>query len=222
MRQGLLVLLMLVVCGAAHGGAWPREEGRWFISASQNISHYSTGIADGYQSLYIEYGVTRKLTFGAKLWRRADRQYGDLYTFVSYPVSPPEHENKFALSLGFGARHYADGRVLPLVVPHFAWGRGFETPLMPGWMAVDLYLGHVFYADDGFRKADFTFGLKPDDKTHLILQLRTYEEPLGSVAIFAPSYVRQVTRDAKLELGLTYRMQERRRLGVIFGTWIEF
>jgi len=216
------VLLLICLAGPIHAGAWPRESGKAFIAASANFSQDGTGAADGYQSLYAEYGVTPRLTFGAKLWRRADGRHGDAMAFALYPLVDPGGAHKFAIGLGAGARHFSDGRTLPILVPQFHWGKGFEGGIAPGWMSLSVEVGRAFGADDRWAKADFTFGLKPDDKTHLILQLRAYDEPTGKVGYFAPSYVRQIRKGVHLEAGMTWRMKGDNRLGVSLGSWIDF
>jgi len=218
----LVFIVCLMVPSCLWAGAWPREQGTTFVATSANFSADAIGAADGYQSFYGEFGVTPKLTFGVKLWRREDGRHGDAMVFASYPLGNSDGEHRFAIGLGAGVRHFSDGRTRPILVPEFHWGKGFDSPLAPGWMSLSAYVGHAFGTDETWAKADFTFGLKPDDKTHLILQLRFHSEPTGAVTIFAPSYVRELRNGLHIEAGATYRLTGGNRLGLLLGTWVEF
>ncbi|WP_226779099.1 hypothetical protein [Oceaniglobus trochenteri] len=224
MRKALfLAFVLLLPGGIAWGGAWPREKGGVFLSLSQNVSHEGNGRPDGYRAIYLEYGVTPRLTFGAKLWQRADRAFGDALVFARYPVGDPDGAHRFALGLALGVRHYDGGETRPAVQSEASWGKGFQSRFGDGWMALDGAFGQTIGGGDRWLKLDFTLGLKPDEKTHLILQLRGHDETRsGRVAVLAPSYVRAISERLKVEVGMTYRLRGANRVGATLGTWIEF
>ena len=218
----VLVALLLSIPHLAFAGAWPRAEGKTFIAVSYNMGEFGNGQPDGYRSVYLEYGLNSKITLGGKIWERADRDHGDALAFAHYHLGSTETGHNFAAGLAFGMRFFKDDTVKPVVIPEFFWGKGFETPIAPGWMSLDVSVGHAFGISETWYKADFTMGLKPNDKTHLIMQLRTFDDKGGQVAALAPSYVRKIHDGVNLELGLTYRMKGENRTGITLGSWIEF
>ncbi|WP_108482770.1 hypothetical protein [Oceaniglobus ichthyenteri] len=221
MRQILFAILLLLP-NLALAGAWPRAESSTFVALSWNTGKTESDQTDGYRSFFLETGFTPKTTLVVKSWSRNDGAYGDLVGSLSYHPQATKNGHQFSFGLGLGVRHFKNATPRPLIMPTVSWGKGFETPRANGWMSADLTLGHTVGLGETWHKADFTFGLKPDDTTHLILQLRSFHEPQGQVTALAPSYVKKLRDGVNMEIGMTYRTTGQNRVGLTIGSWIEF
>jgi len=222
----LVLLLMLVPC-LAQAGAWPRDKGAVFLSLSQDVARRPGGGLSSTQSLYLEYGVTETLTFGVKANRNADGLTFDVLSFTRMSLGNPDAANKFAVELALGGRWNILTGYEAVVQPALHWGRGFTAPaaisfLGNGWMGVEASLGHGFFTQQTWAKADFTLGFTPADETHLILQLRSHHDRFGSSYSVAPSFVRRFSRALKLEIGGLWHLSGNEPPRLRAATWIEF
>lgn len=241
MRRALLsaVVLSLMPC-LVLAGAWPREKGSAFVSAEQSVEWAkgeavdgtgATGdatadtdarVAAGFTTLYGEYGLTARLTLGAKLGMTADRMRNEGLLFARYPLGAGNGANRFAAELGVGVT--LDGGQMSdvLVRPGLSWGRGYDSRLGPGWMGVEATVTRGLQTGAQWANIDTTIGLTPHEGRHAILQVRHYRDDAGSATTLAPSYVHPLPGRVKAQVGATWRIGDDSRPGVFFGSWLEF
>lgn len=226
-----LVALGLSGPGPALAGAWPREEGTFFLSLSQGLSSGSPALLApdqsfrSYTSVYAEYGLTERLTVGL------DAAYGwgpeaDLWTglvFARWPLGETAAGDRFAVDLGLGQRvDSGEGTDLRTRLG-LAWGRGFEIGWGQGWMGVEGSAERLIPANDQLYKADFTVGLKPNDDWMLMLQVQSGLYPEGDPLVrLAPSVARRITEHMRAQVGLDATIVGERSYGVKFSTWLTF
>lgn len=226
-------LLALGLCGPdpARAGAWPREEGAFFLSLSQGLSSGGPALLApdqsfrSYTSVYAEYGLTERLTIGL------DAGYGrgpgaDLRTglvFARWLLGETAAGDRFAVDLGLGRRvDSGEGADLRTRLG-LAWGRGFEIGWGQGWMGVEGSAERLIPANDQLYKADFTIGLKPDDDWMLILQVQGGLYPGSDPLVrLAPSLARRITEHLRAQLGVETTVVGARSYGVKFSTWLTF
>ena len=229
--SGLMMLTALALPEGARAGAWPREPGGFFLALSQSLSSGTPSLLApdlsfrSYTSFYGEYGWSERLTLGL------DGAYGwgpeaDLWTglvFARWALGETAAGDRFAIDLGLGRRiDSEDGRDARARLG-LAWGRGFESGWGPGWMGIESSAERLVPADDTIYKADFTLGLKPDDRWMLILQLQSGLYPEADPLVrLAPSVVRRFGEHVHGQFGLEATVAGERSYGLKFGTWLSF
>lgn len=234
MRGALLLrvgLLLLAGAGPASAGAWPREQGKTFLSLSQVFTtEVETLIAPGqmvtsYSSLYAEYGLTEKLTIGLDAGYGAgpDSGVSTGVAFARYPVWESTGGQRVALDFGVGWRSDAEqGQDLRLR-PGIAWGMGFDSRWGQGWLGIEASANFLVPSGQQIYKADFTAGIKPNDQWMLIGQIQTGRYP-GTEALIriAPSVVRAITPSTHLQLGVEGTVLGDDLIGAKLALWLEF
>jgi hypothetical protein len=216
----------LCVCVATasgvHAGAWPRAEGGGFLSVSQEIHRRKDGTLTGYLSVYAEYGQTERLTFGLEGGGNDTGTFSDVTLFARVPFGPTDGADRFAVQFGVGLREKPGGGGEAVVKPALAWGRGFDSRFGPGWMGLDASTTLGLDTSDTWSKLDLTLGLSPDADSHLIVQLQTYHDRFGSIVKLAPSYVRRLRGNLKIEIGVIQPLNTGQSTGLKAGTWFEW
>ena len=190
--------------GKAGADAWPRGEGDSFLSFS--LERPVDGSGGGtYASLYYEYGLTPRLTFGIDAGRDLLFSGTSAIVFLRYPVFSGG-SNKFAIELGLGSAD-SGGRSVFTVRPGLSWGRGYTAAWGTGWMGVDAT--YQLRSDGtGLGKVDATIGANHANGALSMLQLQ-FERPTGKpheVAI-APSHVFKLSDRTYLQLGLRHQIR---------------
>ena len=209
MRALLIALALVLPAAEAGAGAWPRPKGETFLSFSQQVSTGARTLIDAtqdirsYASVYAEYGLTDRLTIGLDAGTGAgeDDRVGAALVFARLPVwSPGAH--RVAIDFGIGTlQSEAQGRQTRFR-PGLAWGRGFESRWGGGWLGMESSLELREPSGDVAVKADFTAGLKPNDRWMLIAQAQTgYYPDAGGIVRLAPSVVRRLGPRSHLQLG---------------------
>lgn len=218
--SGVLILLGTV---AAIAGPWPREKGKVFLSVSTETRVNTENLLirpeyDG--SLYAEYGLGRRLTFGVDAYRGPSDE--TWLFFLSRTLTPADARHQFAARLGLGTRSTDDTGGGDLVLVGASWGMGFETRWGPGWATVD---GQVRQRGSGGQetKLDATLGLWPRETWAAILQVQASEYP-GSepTARLQATAVRKLNARLSLESGVTYGILNDTRAGLKLAIWAEF
>ena len=227
--------LALAVPGGAEAGAWPRAKGETFLSFGQQTSTGATTLLGAvtdirtWNSVYAEHGVTERLTVGldAGLGFGQDQRVETALAFARLPVwSPGDH--RVAVDFGLGTLAITDEATQTRIRLGVAWGRGL-APSPRRWMREGGWLG--MEASGELRepageiawKADFTAGLKPNDRWMLIAQVQTgYYPDVGGIVRLAPSVVRKISERAQVQLGVTAEVVGEPALGVSGALWLEF
>lgn len=221
LRLGCLCCILTVLtAGAATAGAWPRAQGTGFVSGAhrlswpQDIATWQSNAPTGeYTSLYVEYGMTARLTLGLDLGLSvsgAEKAVG----FVQIPLRNRETGAKVSAQLGFGK---IEGE--PVLRPGVMLGWGHRK----GWMSVDLIAEMGLDSGDTDVKMDLTVGYRLPKARKLVVQLQT-----GDTAAFDPfarletSVVFPVTQRFKAETGVIWGFHNDTSMGLKFGFWTEF
>lgn len=217
-----LALFAVVVPAPSWAGAWPREKGTAFVSVTQEFYRRDDDTITAYGSFHAEYGLTDKLTLGVKGGGKDTGGYRDLIAFFRYPLGDPAWTDRFGVEVGVGVRSNPLGGYETMLQPGLAWGRGFDTPMGSGWIQLETSLGLGLDSEGIWGKADLTVGLNLDEKSHVIVQLLSYDDGAQSYFKLAPSYVRRIREGIKIEIGLIQPLNTDERTGLKAGTWIEW
>ncbi len=216
----IVAVLAAALAGPAAGGAWPREAGSWFASATVHLSWprdleswESSAPTARYDALYLEYGMTERLTLGLDLGRSVSGAVKTV-AFVQFPVSPEAARVKVAAQLGFGV---IDGQqvVRPGLLLGTAWRRG--------WLAADALVEQPIDGGAPDIKLDLTYGIHLREERKLLLQLQTGREA-GDPAFLrlAPSLVTPWRGPLSLEIGGAVGLAGDDSVGLKLGLWAEF
>lgn len=212
---------------SAAAGAWPRGAGQVFLSYGATLSVPRAGLAPGAtakrdHSILAETGLTARLTFGLDLHRTAGAGYGTAQAFLRYS-RPLTGGHVIALDAGAALRQRPGRPDEGALRLGLGWGKGTSTRWGDGWAGLD---GQATWGLDSGRweaKLDATAGLKPTDRTMLILQLQG-SRAAGAVPYLrgTGSVVRRLSPRLALEAGLSAGLVNTDEIGVILGTWLEF
>ena len=170
MRVIVVICCLLLLAGPVLAGPWQREKGQWFVASGSNLF-----LSDGSElpvhydpTAYVEYGLTPLVTVGLD-YHTADRgriQTG--FVFASFPLIDTSGRDRFAASIGFGARADPLHPVEKLTRGGLAWGRGLDT----GWLSAEASATYG-KIDQVFRpKLDLTWGYNVNDRWTTTAQLQ--------------------------------------------------
>jgi len=217
-----LILIWLFISGAAPGfaGAWLRDQGSGFASASvtfrRDNGDWSTEL--GY---YGDYGVSQSLTLGVDL-NDNDRLAGHALAFARIPLDflPPEHH--LATELAVGGAHYRN-EWKPMYKLTLSYGHGFDSAWGPGWLAIDGAYEKRGTSLEPIVKLDATVGLNGDKRLRPLLQIETAK--ISGQRLFysiTPSLQIPLPHGSQLQVGVQHRMTTQRSLGLKVGVWHRF
>jgi hypothetical protein len=209
-----------LAAGQAPAGAWPREAGSLFATATmrlgwpQDITTWtSTEPAQVYRTIYLEYGLTDRVTLGLDLGRAvsgADKTIA----FVQYPLRDRDTGAKVTAQLGFGTVAGAQ-----VVRPGLSVGWGLPR----GWLSFDAVAELARGRAAADYKLDATWGRNLPGERKLIVQLQTGDTATDPpFARLAPSIVTPLYTGVKLESGLSWGLSGDTSMGVTLGLWAEF
>lgn len=206
--------------GAAQAGAWPRDKGSLFATATirlawpQDIATWtSTNPTQVYRTIYLEYGLTRKVTLGLDLGRAVSGA-GKTVAFVRYPLR--DRDTGPAISGQMGIGRIAGAQV---VRPGLSVGWG----LPHGWLSLDGIAEVGLKDGTTDYKLDVTWGRNLPRDRKLIVQLQTGDTHADPpFARIAPSFVMPINRRVRMEGGVAWGLAGDTAMGVTFGLWSEF
>jgi hypothetical protein len=215
-----ILVLTCIGCAPAQAGAWQREKGAGFAMVSAQVSWpqdlllaTAFGPTEDYQTFYLEYGLTPRLTLGLDLGRSVSG--GDkTIVFFQTPLRNRDTGPKVAAQLGLG-RIDSD----TVVRPGLSVGWGLER----GWVSVDALAEMHTGTGRNDLKLDVTWGRNLKDDRKLILQMQSgLRQGDPAFARLVPSYVVPLGQRLKAEVGGTYGLTGDRSMGLKFGLWTEF
>ncbi|PCJ07476.1 MAG: hypothetical protein COB16_10800 [Rhodobacteraceae bacterium] len=214
------IWLFVLDTAPAWSGAWLREQGSGFASATvtQRSSNGQWSSEFGY---YADYGLTSNVTLGVDL-NDNDTLSGHALVFVRLPVGQASRSYRLAVELTLGGSHYLNSWVLMQKVT-LSYGRAFDSIWGPGWLAIDGAYEMRGLKSEPILKLDATIGLSDGKHLRPILQIETAKisgQPLFYT--ITPSLQIPLTRDTQLLIGAQHRVTTQRSLGLKVGVWHRF
>lgn len=243
-----LLLIALLMSGAASAGPWPREVKGVFMSLSTERDRDGNSHA----GLYGEYGLTPRNTLGVEVGRSNAGETSALI-WLQRARDPAAGPDRWAMSLGAGVVE-RNGTAFPVARAGAAWGRGLDA--VPGlrriprggWLSAEAQLnvagamkdedelrelagsgasGLGYLTPEAEVKAALTLGWHATTATMLVNQMRFEErEDTGFSSELASSLVYDLGGPAripaKIELGVTAPLSGPGEQAVKLGTWVEF
>ncbi|MCP1167188.1 hypothetical protein [Limimaricola litoreus] len=218
----LCLSLILCICsGAAFAGAWPREEGTTFLSLGGNVALFDGATRPVHYdpTIYLEYGVTPRLTFGIDGYAADAGTAGSLFAWIRLPWRPERGGDVWAVSTGLGMTLLQDGYREATTRLGLHWGRGLET----GWLAVDAQgqLGVTRLSHQA--KVEGTWGRDLAPRWTGLIQAQTGYGLSGDIyAKIGGSFAWQAHETFELRLGLTRALTGDRGGGLTLESWWRF
>lgn len=217
------VLLWLVGAGTpALAGAWLREPGNSFLAVSSTTrtqTDYFLSNTDS--SIYFETGVLKNLTLGADL-NFTSQKDGHIIAFLRRPLGATDGQNRLAYELGIGARQRMQNKDA-VVKLGLSFGRGFETVIGNGWIAVDSSFEYKTPSGDTLVKLDATFGVSISPRFKAMLQIQSmYRSEDNSSVDIIPSLLWEIRPKSYLLMGVESRQSQVDMIGIKVGFWREF
>jgi len=220
-RYICISIWLLVAANTAIAGAWPRERGQLFIAAGGNflLSEQAQLPVHYDPTLYLEYGLTDKVSAGLDLHTADAGRIGSVYVFASFPLGDTQAQQKLAGSLAFGAQMKPDIDTETLMRGGLSWGLGLQN----GWLAVDASATYGTI-DRIFRpKMDATFGHNWSQNWTTSLQLQTGQGTTNDYyAKIAPSVTYKFRDNLNVHLGAVHALTGDRGSAMKAETWITF
>lgn len=178
-------------------------------------------VVDTYGSVYLEHGLTPRLTLGLDAGTDPGAD-GSAIVFLRRPVDFGGQTHRFAVQVGMGAARSAGGTDALLQLGA-SWGRGLETRFGPGWAVVDVSTLYNPARETVAAKADLTLGIRPDERTKLMLQFQSGDYPGSDPYLrVVPLVARKFGARVHVEMGARLGLAGDERVGVKLGTWLEF
>ncbi len=216
----LAIAILWLGVVTATAGAWPREQGGVFASATVRLSWPQDMVkarsfepTGGYRTLYLEYGLTNRLTVGLDLGRSVSGRRKTV-VFGRIPIRNRDTGIKAAFQLGLGT---IDDR--QIIRPGISLGWGLEN----GWIAADAVAEMRVESGEADLKLDVTWGRNLGKGRKLILQMQMgdpVDDP--SFARFAPSIVFPLNDMISLETGAAWGIVGDNTFGLKVGLWTQF
>ena len=186
----------------ADAAAWPRKEGQGFLSFNLRRTVDGPDFGD-FGSLYYEYGLTERLTFGVDIGSNIATGQTKAIAFLRHPVMQSDGPDVFAVEMGVGLTDRQAGKIFTLQ-PGLSWGRPVEGGWGRGWLGIEGKLA-LFEDSGSLRKIEATFGINHDSGSLSIFQL-IQSDPSGGPSSWAveASHVVKLSERTFLDLGASY------------------
>ena len=217
----VLVLLALLCATQTQAGPWPLGKGDVFLSFGANVAVTQDAEAPVHTdpSLYLEYGLTEKLTVGFTSFSSEAGEAISGYAFARYPVLPRLND-PLTVTIGAGLKYrFGDLAPDPRIQLGFSWCHGWDN----AWATIVTNSTYSTTDQTTFHTLDATYGWRPTDNIATIFQLQTVTgETVDFYAKIAPSVAYTFGDHLTVELGLIQALTGDRGTGLRLGTWIEF
>jgi hypothetical protein len=217
-----MVAAGVVACGgAAEAGAWAQEQGAVFLSFGGNVALFEGATRPVHYdpTLYIEYGLTDRITVGFDGYTSDATAVVNGFVFLRFPVGPTDGRSRFALSVAGGASEIPGLDLETTGRLGLHWGYGLDS----GWLAADATT--VFGLGVGERegKVEATWGQELTERWTGLVQLQTGVGFSGdSYAKVTPSVLYALSDATRLRAGFVQALTGDRGSGLMVEVWLQF
>jgi hypothetical protein len=221
----------LAICGtaviaglighAAVAGAWAQEKGAVFLSFGGNVALFEGATRPVHYdpTLYIEYGLTDRITVGFDGYTSDATEVVNGFVFLRFPVGPTDGPSRLALSVAGGASEIPGLDIETTGRLGLHWGYGFER----GWLAMDAttVLGLTVGEQEG--KVEATWGQTVTDRWTGLLQLQAGIGFSGDTyAKVTPSVMYDLSDSTRLRAGFVQALTGDQGSGLMLEVWMQF
>jgi hypothetical protein len=221
----LAIWVVAVVMGlggsAAMAGAWAQEKGAVFLSFGGNVALFEGATRPVHYdpTLYIEYGLTDRITVGFDGYTSDATEVVNGFVFLRFPLGPTDGPSRFAVSVAGGASEIPglDLETTGRIGLH--WGYGLDR----GWLAVDAttVLGLTVGEQEG--KVEATWGRIVTDRWAGLLQVQAGIGFSGDTyAKVTPSVMYDLTESTRLRAGFVQALTGDQGSGLMMEIWMQF
>ena len=160
----IFAVLIWSFAAQVQAGAWPREQGSFFIAVSADA---------GRSQLYAEYGARNDWTLGAEVSMPKNRRLPDVSQFMHHPIWRGAGGAILSAGLAMELRETSAAAAFPVLKGEseiavrggFFWGKGFQTRLGDAFATLDAQVEKIVttdWLDTGpALKLDAGLGIKP-------------------------------------------------------------
>lgn len=222
-RSLLAITLWFAAALSCSAGAWMREKGEGFLSfGTLAFEERATGAQRFEQGIYLEYGLSPRVTLGAS-GNYTSGEKGEGLVFLRLPIRNDDRPAKVAIELGIGTES-ADGATFdPFLKSGLSWGRGMTIGRRSGWLNVDTAIQWSTNGAEPLFKLDATLGLTLSDRFQAMGQAFLEADANGEGLTVVPSLIYTPKRGrTKYVLGLEHKTGRDEHTGLKFGLWREF
>lgn len=217
------LLSTLAGAGPAASGAWPREEGGYFLSLRTDVRDGPDGWSPSV-SFYGEYGLTPRITLVAQA-SNDDAPWTATRTGASvrFALSPLDATNRFAISLGVSSPPTMLGMMTETRLEAAVhYGRGFDSRWGPGWATATFKV--MFAADDAQPLTDLygLVGVRPRDGWMTMLSASRFEDDGRTYYKLSPSIGYELRDELWLVPNLTQELNDDRATSLGVSLWWSF
>ena len=221
-RRGAVAAMALMLAGGmAEAGAWPRDKGDLFLSIGGNVALFDGATRPVHYdpTLYVEYGLTDRLTVGFDGYTSDATEIVNGFVFLRYPLGPAEGAQRLAFSVAAGASEIPGLALEPTGRVGLHWGYG----LARGWLAADAT--SVLGLEGGERegKLEVTWGQRVSGRWTGLLQLQGGIGYTGDhYAKVTPSVMYRLSDTTQLRAGLVQALTGDMGSALTVEVWLSF
>lgn len=215
--------LLWLICApiSAMAGAWTREEGSLFVSFGGNVAlfDHATRPVHYDPTVFLEYGLSPRLTIGLDGYTADKGQAGSLFGFARTPVGPTDGPVVVAVAFGLGLTKTPTGPLWETVRIGGHLGQG----LAHGWLALDAEATRVLQQPLVQTKMELTWGHQLGNGWTSVLsgQIGTGLEG-DFYAKMNPSVTYDLTQGVRLRAGYVRALTGDRGSGLSAQVWVDF
>ncbi|QQA42218.1 hypothetical protein [Pelagovum pacificum] len=217
-----LVILFLTFATSANAGPWLREKGAVFLSFGANVAISDSAVRPVHwdPTVFLEYGLTERLTVGFDLYIANGDEEQTAGVFARYPLREGDLTWPVSATVGYGLRHDRTEATLEEILRFgVSTGRGLPR----GWVAIDAAAIQPLVEAPLEAKLDVTWGREVAPRMTTILQLQTGIGTAGDFyAKAAPSVLLSVNERLRFEVGAVQALTGDLGTGLRIAAWLDF
>jgi hypothetical protein len=217
----LLGLAAVVWGGAAQAGAWAQEQGAFFLSFGGNVALFSGATRPVHYdpTLYIEYGLTERLTVGFDGYTSDATEVVNGFVFLRYPIGSTAGRSRLAFSIAGGASEIPGLDLETTGRLGLHWGYGLEN----GWLAADATTVLGLSVGEREGKVEVTWGQDLPGRWTGLLQMQAGIGFSGDeYAKVTPSIMYELSEATRLRAGFVQALTGDQGSAAMIEVWLQF